>query len=360
MSNAEPSPSMGFIGAETEGGVYRCTVEGARSILGADTCRFLVAEGDRFLTRASAPPESIGTTAPLPIADTTLEEAASRGSPTVIDDVSDVRGAAATASRDAGTGPYRSVLIVPSGMVGSLLAADHREAYFSDDDVENIERLLSYAEVALDRIRSQARRNARGERLTEIVGTYAHDLRSPLQVAMGHVALALESGDQVDLERVSTAHERMNELLGDMSRLASSGKNVEDLREVELARVAEEAWTTVPTADATLDVEDSRVVEADGSRLRQLLENLFQNAVDHGSDHVHVRVGTFDAGFYVEDDGPGIPVEDREDVFRWETTSAGDHSGLGLSIVHRIVTAHGWEVTITESGEGGTRFEITT
>jgi len=351
---------MGFIGAETEGGVYRCTVEGARSLLGADTCRFLVAEGDRFLTRASSPPESIDSAPSLPIADTTLEEAASRGSPTVFDDVTDVRSAAASAPQDAGPAPYRSVLIVPSEMVGLFVAVDHREALFSDEDGEVIERLLSYAEVALDRIRSQARRNARGERLTEIIGTYAHDLRSPLQVAMGHVALAVESGDEVDLERVSAAHDRMNELLEDMSRLATSGKYVDELREVELDQVAEKAWTTVPTADATLDIEDSRILEADESRLCQLLENLFHNAVDHGNDHVHVRLGTFDSGFYVEDDGPGIPVEDREDVFRWQTTSAGDHSGFGLSIVHRIVKAHGWEVTITEGVEGGTRFEITT
>jgi len=131
-------------------------------------------------------------------------------------------------------------------------------------------------------------------------------------------------------------------------------------------------------------------VEADDSRLQELFENLFRNAVEHGGDDVSVRIGTLDEasidetgtddtdtddtgagsalptqrvsrdGFYVEDDGPGIPDDEREKVFEHGHTTAEEGSGLGLSIVSSIADAHGWTVTATESESGGARFEIST
>ena len=71
-----------------------------------------------------------------------------------------------------------------------------------------------------------------------------------------------------------------------------------------------------------------------------------------------VRVGLLDDGFFVEDPGRGIPPEDREKVFD-ERYSTADSTGLGLSVVARVVEPHGWEIGVTESDEGGARFEIT-
>ena len=71
-----------------------------------------------------------------------------------------------------------------------------------------------------------------------------------------------------------------------------------------------------------------------------------------------VRVGLLDDGFFIEDTGRGIPPEDREKVFD-ERYSTADSTGLGLSVVARVVEAHGWEIEVTESDEGGARFEIT-
>jgi signal transduction histidine kinase len=72
-----------------------------------------------------------------------------------------------------------------------------------------------------------------------------------------------------------------------------------------------------------------------------------------------VRVGTFDAGIFVEDDGPGIDPEQRETVFEYGMSTA-DNSGVGLAIVRTVVEAHGWEVDLTESEAGGVRFEFRT
>jgi signal transduction histidine kinase len=137
------------------------------------------------------------------------------------------------------------------------------------------------------------------------------------------------------------------------------------------------AWERVSTADAELVVEDSLSFEADDGLLANCLENLFRNAVEHGStsppsasphedsvEHggsaVTVRVGAHDDGFFVEDDGVGIPAEDRERVFDagFSTGEQAGHTGLGLLIVRAVCEAHDWTVAVTESDAGGARFEI--
>ena len=71
-----------------------------------------------------------------------------------------------------------------------------------------------------------------------------------------------------------------------------------------------------------------------------------------------VTVGTLGDGFFVEDDGPGIPAADREQIFESEYTT-GDGTGLGLRIVRDIVDAHGWDISVRDGSTGGARFEIT-
>jgi signal transduction histidine kinase len=73
---------------------------------------------------------------------------------------------------------------------------------------------------------------------------------------------------------------------------------------------------------------------------------------------VAVRVGTTDGGFYVEDDGPGIPEADREGIFEAGYSTADGSSGFGLTIVREIAEAHGWSVAVTDGASGGARFEF--
>ena len=88
-------------------------------------------------------------------------------------------------------------------------------------------------------------------------------------------------------------------------------------------------------------------LDADPGRLQELFENLFRNAVEHAGDETTVRVGELADGFFVEDDGPGIPLpEDREAVFEHGHTTAKSGSGLGLSIVKTIANAHGWSIAV--------------
>ena len=210
-----------------------------------------------------------------------------------------------------------------------------------------------------ERKRRERELERRNERLDEFASIVSHDLRNPLDVARGRLDLAREERDSEHLEAVARAHDRMATLIDDLLTLAREGVDVESTEPVDLAAVVEECWRGVDTADATLNAEASLTVRADRSRLKQLLENLLRNAVTHGGEAVTVTVGGLDGGFYVADDGPGIPEDERDDVFEAGHTTDPDGTGFGLAIVERVAEAHGWAVAVVESAEGGARFEFT-
>jgi PAS domain S-box-containing protein len=197
------------------------------------------------------------------------------------------------------------------------------------------------------------------EQLGEFASVVSHDLRNPLQVAGGRLELVREECDSDHLDAVEAAIERSQSLVTDLLTLAREGNRVSDPGPVPLGAFVDECWHTVATSAATLDTRVDRQIHADRSRLRQLLENLFRNAVEHGGETVTVTVGDVEDGFYVEDDGPGIPEEDREAVFEAGFSTIADGTGFGLSIVEGVADAHGWTVRVTESDDGGARFEIT-
>ncbi|AFK20035.1 PAS domain-containing protein [Haloferax mediterranei ATCC 33500] len=205
------------------------------------------------------------------------------------------------------------------------------------------------------------------ERLDEFASVVSHDLRNPLTVACGYLELAQETGDDQYFQRVEEAHDRMETIIEDLLTLARQGETLTDVTPVALKTVAQEAWDSTAVGDATLDVRLDRTIAADRGRLRQLLENLFRNSVEHGetdefaSDDrsITVTVGALDDGFYVEDDGPGIPERERENVFERGYTTHEDGTGFGLPIVKSIADAHGWSVDLVASSSGGARFEFT-
>jgi signal transduction histidine kinase len=160
----------------------------------------------------------------------------------------------------------------------------------------------------------------------------------------------------------------MDELIDTLLTLAREGQTIDpgDLEPVGLEAVARAAWETVETKAATLETEDALgELRADRTRLRELLENLYRNAVEHAGSDVTVTIGWIDGGdmqqpggFYVADDGTGIPAEKRADVFESGYTTSSDGTGLGLSIVTDFAEAHGWTVELAESIHGGVRFEF--
>ena len=233
-----------------------------------------------------------------------------------------------------------------------------------------------YTDVTDRREREETLRR-QNERLDEFASIVSHDLRNPLSVAEGYVELARETGDVDHLEKAADAIDRMDELVADLLSLAREGRSVGETESVSLDAVAREAWESVDTGDATLTIEADGTLAANRTRLRELLENVFRNSVEHGSTSgrdspdapltVRVGAGTFGAddgspadGFYVEDDGVGLPEEDLDRVFESGFTTDESGTGLGLAISERIAEAHGWTAHALAGADGGARFEFRT
>jgi PAS domain S-box-containing protein len=225
------------------------------------------------------------------------------------------------------------------------------------------DRLAGRVFVARD-VTAQKRRQRELERKNEQLDRFAsvvsHDLRNPLNVASGRARLAAETGEASHAEAVTDALDRMEDIIDDILTLAREGQTIDETERVSLASVAENAWDHVDTAEATLSVTTDRTVDADPARLQRLFENLFRNCIEHGGADVAVTVGdtATEDGFYVADDGPGIPPEERDTVLEHGYTRASDGTGLGLAIVDSIAQAHGWKVEVTESDRGGAQFEV--
>ena len=208
---------------------------------------------------------------------------------------------------------------------------------------------------------------AKTERLDEFASIVSHDLQTPITVADARLDLAMDECDSEHLPAIGDALDRMEDIVDATLTLARQGQVVDETEPVELTVVAER-WAEPIESDVTLRIEPDRLtIEADRERLRRVVENLFANAVEHGStssrtesDDVTVVVGELGDGdgFYVADDGPGLPEDVGDEIFEPGQSLSPDGTGFGLAIVEEIVEAHGWSVEATESESGGARFEI--
>jgi len=243
----------------------------------------------------------------------------------------------------------RELLTADGDVVETLLRAVPR--YDACDEV--VGTLALYIDISE---RKELEREK--ERLEEFTSIVSHDLRNPLNVAKSRTKLARDEGDISHLDAAIRAHDRMEALIDDLLTLARTGEEITDWAVVDLSALAERCWETLPADAATLDVRVDCEILADRGRLQQLVENLLTNAVDHGGEDVAITVGELEDGFYVADDGPGIPPDERDEVFDAGYSTVQDGTGFGLRIVQQVAAAHGWHVDVTESEAGGARFEI--
>ena len=351
-----------LLDAETVEEVAESGVEAARDVLGLDACAIHLydneVEGLVPIASTTEIQELVGDLPTFKHGDSIAWRVYSEGSPAAIDDVRqdpDIY--------NPGTA-LRSELYLPLGEFGILIAGSPTPSTF-DHQYETVGELLAtHLVTALrqieqeqelrDREETLAERN---ERLEQFASMVSHDLQNPLSIATGRLELYRETGDELDLDEIEQALTRIEELVTDLTALARYGTTDAERESVSLPELARETWRLIDTRSATLSTEDCTVT-GDRSQLKALFENLFRNAVGHGGPDVTVRVGPLDNGFYVEDTGEGIDPEERDTAFEHGYTTGYSGSGIGLTIVSRIAQAHDWTVSLTESNEGGARFEF--
>ena len=236
-----------------------------------------------------------------------------------------------------------------------------------------LNRMLDHVGSAL------AARHHSETQVRQFVADASHELRTPLAAIRGYAELSRRSRTPVPeevghvLRRVESEAQRMTTLVEDLLLLArlDAGRPLAhdpvDLTMLVVDTVSD-AHAAGPRHDWQLDLpEEPVVVPGDGARLHQVLANLLANARTHTPEGTTVTVGVRAAGdeavLTVTDGGPGIPADLRPHIF--ERFARGDSSrsraagstGLGLSIVHAVVTAHRGTVSV-ESEPGRTAFTV--
>lgn len=244
--------------------------------------------------------------------------------------------------------------------------------------------MLDSIEEAEERIRAGRAENAvleerlrRTEKLAaigQLAAGVAHELGTPLSVLMGKAQRAERSAAatpavQRSLEEIRAEVRRMEHIVRQLLDFSRQGRT--DRRTVLADRPARAAAAAVleeaPTAAGNLEISGPAPAPklcADPLQVEQVLINLLRNAL-HACPDGRVRLEWFStadqAGFVVDDAGPGIPPGDRPHIFEpfFTTKPVGEGTGLGLAVTHGIVEAHGGHIEVTTSPLGGARFRVT-
>jgi len=240
---------------------------------------------------------------------------------------------------------------------------------------ENVDALQHVNDLARirDALREQVVRTTaakrelerRNEQLEEFASIVSHDLRNPLMVTQARLEFLREEAPDEHVDVMSRNLDRMETMIDDLLTMARAGGTVDSTEPVTLADVATEAWNHVKTdgTELVVDIPDEVAVEADRNHLLHVFENLFRNSIDHNDTPLTIRVGMLPSpdleGFFISDDGNGIPDADRNAIFEHGYTTHQDGTGLGLSIVKDMVDAHKWSICARESADSGARFDVT-
>ena len=197
------------------------------------------------------------------------------------------------------------------------------------------------------------------ERIEEVASVVSHDLQNPLTIANGYLSRARTHGDEEYFDHVEDALAEMRAISDEVVALARHGQPVDRTESVDLATAVEACWSDRSPEHGELELVSATPIEADGHRLRSLLDRLFSNAVRHGGEDVTVTVGTTGDGFFVADDGPGIPPGEYDAIVEAGYSTVQRRPGLGLTVARAIAEAHGWSLALSESTAGGLRVDVT-
>jgi signal transduction histidine kinase len=228
-----------------------------------------------------------------------------------------------------------------------------------------------------ERFREMASRLAEVEEMERnFLMSVSHELRTPLTAIRGHVAAMLEGlvedADQrnASLETVQAEAHRLERLVGDILDLAKldTHRFTVTTEEVDMAQLLDEAFERYREEASRRGIDYQREVRArpviisDGDRVLQVVGNLLSNAFaatpDGGRISLELAQRNGSVHVAVEDDGPGIPPEMRERLFRPFVSQTGGGTGLGLAIAKELSAMLGGRIDLQSEVGKGSRFEL--
>ncbi len=231
--------------------------------------------------------------------------------------------------------------------------------------------LIRSSELELRLVRA-AELNTRLKEMNLAAAGLAHETKNPLNIIRGLAQMiSKQETAPVDIRKQSRG------IIDEADRVAAQLNefiNFSRPREVHRAPVALSSVVAEVIRALGYDIEEKGIrlhvqgdlpaIEADERLLRQALFNLLINAIQaverNGEIHVAAtRANAHQAALEIRDNGPGVPAEHRQDIFKPYFTTNQNGTGLGLAVVQQIVLAHGWEIECLANQPKGALFRIT-
>lgn len=218
------------------------------------------------------------------------------------------------------------------------------------------------------------------ESLREFAYIASHDLQEPLRMVSSYVDLLNEEyGDQLDdeaeeyMEYAVDGARRMKRMINSLLEYSRVHTNAGEFETVDtndvVDAVCQDLELLINEHDAEVPVGDFPTIEADPDQIGQVFQNLVKNAIDHATENgipeIDVTASERDKAyvFVVSDNGPGIPEEQQDEIFKifekGPATSSNENTGIGLAITQRIVQRHGGEIWVDSDSDSGATFKFT-
>ena len=192
----------------------------------------------------------------------------------------------------------------------------------------------------------------------EFATLLSYEFRHWLGLARDAVEEAREERDPERLELVDELVDRMGDAIQTEVQTAVEPDREPAMEPQPLGEVAGLAWNHVLGEAGSHEVRGSNEVLAHRGLLLRLFEHCFRTLLQYAEEATAVDVGLTAGGFYVEDDGAGVPHEQRAYAGDWRSTPSDAEHGAGILIADRAAERMGWSLAVTANDRGGTRFEV--
>jgi len=224
---------------------------------------------------------------------------------------------------------------------------------------ETLSRVLIFMEDLTERVKSQDILLKQKQELSEIAHAMGHDLRGSLHAIIGYAHLLEEEYEQSRAQEITNLTRGMVTMLEQSIALADAGQVIGETNPVDLDKLVAEVAATIVPKGTRFKQQKLPVVSCDREKMKQVVQNLFANAMQHGKPNVievKVEKGEESVSLLFSNDGTIIAEKEREKIFDCGYTTK-EGGGMGLTIVKKIVDAHKWKITLEPSEK--TTFKLT-
>lgn len=368
--------------------VLNVILNAAFELLEANEGSVMLAEEDELVVAAAAGYAGKYLGARRPVSEGLGGYVARTREPLLIEGRPDLSEFGAPPSHSEGV--IESAMCVPLEADGELfgvlnLNVTHGARRYNEYDLQALKSFGEHAAIAIRRARVLRKEREMRVRIaeldrvrSELVGSMAHDLKTPLTTIVGVAKLLLQKEDETSPNKrrqlIESVERQAVRLLGLIERLLDAARsqarylplNMRELELVGFLRSITEAYASAHERPIGFDTNaDNLSVWADPDAVEQIVANLLENAFKHTDPTAAISVSVVDIGREAEvsvaDRGPGIALEDRRLLFepfrRGEVKGSG--VGLGLFIVANLVRSMGGEIRVDSTHDEGTTFTFT-